>query len=90
MIDGAAMMVDEFISRLQHHEIFYLKGTDRKVYLKRSYDESYILSNTDQGFLVVAENMTVSKMDDRLLLFYGGEDEHIIFDLMRDKWECDE
>lgn len=90
MKDGATMMVDEFISRLQQYEIFYLKGTDRKVYLKRSYDESYILSNTDQGFLVVAENMIVSKMDDRLLSFYGGEDGRIVFDLMRDKWEADE
>ena len=89
MKDAANIMIDEFIVRLDNdYALFYLKGTERKVYLKRSFDDSYVLGTVDQGFLITATNYIINKIDDRLLHF-ANDDGLILFSLQRDKWEVD-
>lgn len=89
MKDCAKMMIDEFIVKLDNdYALFYLKGTERKIYFKRSFDDSYVLGNVDQGFIVTATQYMVTRIDDRLLHF-SNDDGLILFSLQRDKWEVD-
>ena len=82
------MMFDEFTSRLTNHEIFYLKGTDRRIYLKRSYNDGYILADEDDAFLNTADFFIVSALDDRILYFFDAQ-ANAVFYIRRDMWEVD-
>ena len=82
------MMFDEFTSRLTNHEIFYLKGTDHRIYLKRSYNDGYILADEDDAFLNTADFFIVSALDDRILYFFDAQ-ANAVFYIRRDMWEVD-
>ena len=82
------MMFDEFASRLTNHEVFYLKGTDRRIYLKRSYNDGYILADEEGAFLNTADFFSVSALDDRILYFFDP-DVNSVFNIRRDMWEVD-
>ena len=88
MKDCATMMFNEFVSRLDAHEVFYLKGTDRRIYLKRSYNDGYILADQEEAFLNTADFFTVSALDDRILYFFDPE-ANSVFYIRRDMWEVD-
>lgn len=91
MIDAAKLTFEEFKAKLEDHAFFFLKGTNGKVYFKKTYEDEYILGNADQGFIATARRFTFSTMDDRLLWFSsGGEEDLVVFGFQRDKWEVEE
>lgn len=89
MIDCATLCFDDFMQYLESHRFLYLKGSNRRVYLKRSYDDSFILGDTTGGFVNVGEFYSPSPLDDRLLYFFT-KDHMISFQINRIKWELDE
>lgn len=89
MKDCASMMFDEFASRLSAYKVFYLKETDRRIYLKKSYSDGYILADEDGAFLNTAEFFSVSALDDRILYFFD-RDANSVFNIRRDMWEVDD
>ena len=84
------MNPDEFMAAVNDHRILYLKGSDRKVFFKKTYEDSYVLGHVarevmTQGFQLIAnklDQMTFSK--NWFWLSTGGI---VICDLCSDEWE---
>lgn len=83
------MKPEEFIERLEAREILYLIGSDRKVFLKKTFDDEYILSTADESFLVVADVYKQLTIDERMVFFYdmSYRDSRRTFQTMTDRWE---
>ena len=91
MKSGASMMINEFLSRLTAHEIFYLAGTNKTVYLKFTYSDEYVLGHVGdgiEGFVDTADSYSVSSLNDRIIYFSteGG----VTFIIDRRAWEVEE
>lgn len=85
------MMIDEFLSRMTAHELFYLKDSNRSVYFKQTYDDGFVLGhakNGGQGFIAIAAEYVVSRLDDRVIYFSGGG--QMVFEINIEEWEVDE
>lgn len=83
------MMIDEFLSRMAAHELFYLKDSNRRVYFKQTYDDGFVLGHAkggQQGFIAIASNYYRSKLDGRVIYFLNNEG-HVIFEIFIDEWE---
>lgn len=87
------MNPDEFLAALEDHRILYLKGSDRKIFLKKSFDDAYVLGhvtreNMTQGFQMIADGYRQMKFGERnwFWLSAGGI---VICDLCSDEWEVD-
>ena len=92
MKDAGTMMIDEFLSRLEAHETFYLKGTGSRVILHLTYSDGYVVEHFYdgiQGFLDTADHLTVSTFDDRIIYFSNAEGK-VTFMIRRDAWEVEE
>ena len=83
------MKPEEFIERLEAREILYLIGSGRTVFLKRTFDDEYILSTTNESFLVVADAYKQLTIDERMIFFYdmSYQESRLTFQTMTDRWE---
>ena len=83
------MRPEEFIERLKAREILYLIGSGRTVFLKLTHGDEYILSTTDESFLVVADTFKQLTIDERMIFFYdfSSNESRLAFQTMTDRWE---
>jgi len=87
------MNMDDFIAAMESHKLFYLKGSDRKIYFKKDFSGDYILSQTgvNPGFFSIAKRFKVGEepYNASAIFFYKGNSE-IAFTLYPSAWEVDE
>ena len=91
MKNAASLTIDEFRSRLEAHEIFYLTGTNGTVYLKLTYADGFLLGHVGdgiEGFLDTADSYIVSSLDDRIIYFSTEGKVTLMID--RRAWEVKE
>ena len=86
------MMPAEFFSRLDNHEMLFLSGSDRKIFLKKEFSGTYILSSTDDSFVALADEYGgTSLLDDRMIFFYtvspNTMERRLSFQTWTDRWE---
>ena len=84
------MNPDEFMAAVDDHRILYLKGSDRKVFFKKTYEDSYVLGhvareNMTQGFQMIAGECKQMKLAANW--FWLGAGGIVICDLCSDEWE---
>ena len=86
------MNPDEFMAAVNDHRILYLKGSDRKVFFKKTHEDSYVLGHVarermTQGFQLIASGL--HQMEFSPNWFWLSSGGIVICDLCSDEWEAD-